>query len=147
MEGHVTMADAQKPASRAGRVRPARTAIQDLGSIVLGFELVVVFLGVLVLFGLKALPAPVAFIGGGAVVVAMALTIPLLRHSWAVMIGWVLQAVVIAAGFLVPAFFIVGAIFAALWAYCMVTGARLERAKLRAHLPDREESRSDHDEP
>jgi hypothetical protein len=132
MEGEMTMADAPTPASPPRRVRRARTAVQDLGSIVLGFELVIVFLGALVLFGLKALPAPVALTGGAIVVVAMGLTIPLLRYRWAVGIGWALQLVVIAAGFLVPAFFIVGAIFTALWAYCMVTGARLERAKAAA---------------
>jgi hypothetical protein len=139
------MTDAQHPAAGPGRVRPPRTAIQDLGSIVLGFELVVVFLGALVLFGLKALPAPVALIGGAACVVAMGLTIPLLKYRWAVGVGWVLQALIVAAGFLVPAFFIVGAIFAGLWAYCMITGARLERAK-RVARANQTEHPSDHSE-
>lgn len=45
------------------RARRARTMRETLGSIVLGFELIIVFLGALVLFGLKSLPAPVA-LGG-----------------------------------------------------------------------------------
>jgi hypothetical protein len=113
-----------------------RSAQRSLGSIVLGFELVVVFLGALVIFGLKALPAAYA-LGGGAVLVAlMIVTIPLLRYRWGLVLGWVLQAIVIAAGFLVPMMFIVGAIFAALWAYCMVTGARLDRTNAARRLSE-----------
>jgi hypothetical protein len=33
---------------------------------------------------------------------------------------------VIAAGLLVPAFFIVGAIFAAMWTYVMIVGGRID---------------------
>jgi hypothetical protein len=66
-------------------------------------------------------------------VVAMAATIALLRFNWAFVLGWILQLIVVAAGFLVPAFFIVGVIFTGMWTYAMVTGAKLDRAKqLRA---------------
>ena len=115
--------------TRVRKPRATHSARQDLGSIVLGFELVIVFLGALVLFGLKSLPAAVALGGGGVVVVAMAATIGLLRYRWAFAIGWILQLVVVAAGFLVPAFFIVGAIFTGMWTYCMIVGARLDRNK------------------
>jgi hypothetical protein len=115
--------------ARVRKPRAPRTALQDLGSIVLGFELVVVFLGALVLFGLKSLPPVLALGGGAVVVVAMGATILLLRYRWAFVLGWILQLVVVAAGFLVPAFFIVGAIFTAMWTYCMIVGARLDRAK------------------
>lgn len=117
-----------EPAPRPARTRPARSAQQSLGSIVLGFEFVVVFLGALVIFGLHALPAGVALGGGAALVVVMLATIPLLRYRWGFAVGWVLQAIVLASGFLVLGMFFVGAIFGAMWAYCMVTGARLDRA-------------------
>jgi hypothetical protein len=127
------MSDAPAPGGSRRRSRAPRTARQDLGSIILGFELIVVFLGGLVLFGLKSLPAALALGGGLAMVVAMAATIVLLRFSWAFVLGWILQLIVVAAGFLVPAFFIVGAIFTGMWTYAMVTGAKLDRAKqLRA---------------
>ena len=105
-------------------VRPAQ---RSLGSIVLGFEFVIVFLGALVVFGLKVLPAPIALGGGAVLVVLMLVTIPLLRYRWGFALGWALQVIVIAAGFLVSMMFIVGAIFAAMWTYCMITGARLDR--------------------
>jgi len=115
-------------------VRP-RSVQQSLGSIVLGFELIVVFLGALVIFGLKALPAAWALGGGAAMVVAMALTIGLLRFRWAFAVGWILQLVVVASGFLNPVLFIVGVLFTALWAYCMITGAKLDRQARRHPAP------------
>jgi hypothetical protein len=100
---------------------------ETLGSIVLGFELVIVFLGALVLFGLKTLPAPVALGGGAALIVLMIVAVALLRYPAGIILGWAVQLIVIAAGLLVPAFFIVGAIFTAMWTYCMIVGGRLDR--------------------
>jgi hypothetical protein len=107
--------------------RRARGVRESLGSIVLAFELVIVFLGALVLFGLKALPAAIALGGGGVVVLLMIVAAGTLRYTAGIWLGWFIQLVVVAAGFLVPAFFIVGAIFTALWAYCMIAGARIDR--------------------
>ncbi len=44
-----------------------------------------------------------------------------------VVLGWIVQLLVVAAGFLVPAFFIVGAIFTAMWTYCMIAASRIDR--------------------
>ncbi|WP_285117016.1 DUF4233 domain-containing protein [Leifsonia sp. fls2-241-R2A-40a] len=111
----------------ARRPRRQRSLRELLGSIVLGFELLVVFLGALVLFGLHALPAWVALGGGAALIVLTIVAIGLLRNTVGVVLGWIVQLVVVAAGFLVPAFFIVGAIFTAMWAYCMIAAARIDR--------------------
>ena len=118
-----------------GRQRRQRSLRESLGAIVLGFEVIVVFLGALVLFGLKALPAPVALGGGAALVVLMIVAIALLRYPIGVILGWLVQLIVVAAGFLVPAFFIVGAIFTAMWTYCMITASRLERTANRTENP------------
>ncbi|ANF30550.1 hypothetical protein A0130_01660 [Leifsonia xyli] len=116
-----------EPAAPAGRPRRQRSLREMLGSIVLGFELLVVFLGALVLFGLQALPAWVALGGGAALIVLMIIAIGLLRNTVGVVLGWIVQVVLVAAGLLVPAFFIVGAIFTAMWAYCMIAAARIDR--------------------
>lgn len=121
-----------KPA-RAPRPRRERTIRELLGSIVLGFELIVVFLGALVLFGLQSLPAAVALGGGAVLVVLVLIALGTLRSSVGIVLGWFVQLVVVAAGFLVPAFFIVGAIFTAMWAYCMIVGARIDRNKKAAN--------------
>lgn len=109
----------------AGR-RP-RSVRETLGSIVFGFELIVVFLGALVAFGLKAVPAPVALIGGGILCLAMILTIPLLRYKWGLIVGSVVQAVIVATGVIVPLMFVVGGLFAAMWVYCLYAGGKIDR--------------------
>ncbi|MGN6760979.1 MAG: DUF4233 domain-containing protein, partial [Leifsonia sp.] len=58
--------------------RRQRSLRELLGSIVLGFELLVVFLGALVLFGLHSLPAAVALGGGAALIVLTIVAIGLL---------------------------------------------------------------------
>ena len=124
--GRIVTDEASGPAP-AGKPRRQRSLRETLGSIVLGFELLVIFLGALVVFGLKVLPAPVA-LGGGALLVVLAIAaIGLLRSTVGVVLGWLVQLIVVAAGFLNPAFFIVGAIFTAMWAYCMIAAARIDR--------------------
>jgi hypothetical protein len=106
---------------------PARSVRRSLGSIVLGFESIVVFLGALVMLGLGALPAPVALIGGIGLCVALLTAAWLLRFPWGVAVGWVLQAIVVASGFIIVAMFVIGALFTALWTYCMIVGTRIDR--------------------
>lgn len=114
-------------AGPAPRQRRQRSAQESLGTIVLGFEVIVVFLGALVVFGLHALP-PVQALGGGIVlIVLMIVAIPLLRYRVGYWLGWLVQLVVIASGLLVGMLFIVGVIFTAIWAYAMIAGARLDR--------------------
>jgi hypothetical protein len=114
----------------------SRSVQRSLGSIVLGFELVMVFLGALVIFGLRALPegmpAYYALIGGGVVLVLMIIAIGLLRFRAGIVLGWIVQAIVIASGFFVGMMFIVGVIFTAIWTYCMIVGARLDRRSAAA---------------
>lgn len=121
----MTAAVAPEP-GRPGRPRSVK---RSLASIVLGFEVVVVFLAALVFYGLGALPPGVA-LGGGAVIVAVFIaTIAALRFPWAYVVGWILQAVLLASGLLNPVMFIVGGIFAGMWVYSMVTGTRIDKQK------------------
>ncbi|SMH37678.1 Protein of unknown function [Rathayibacter oskolensis] len=111
---------------RAGRPRRSRTVRESLGSIVLGFETVIVFLATLVAFGLKTADPVVVLVGGAVLCLALVATLGLLNRPIGFRIGWVLQFVIVATGLLVPIMFLIGAAFVALWAYCMVTGARLD---------------------
>lgn len=121
------------PAAGAGR-RPARARklTESLGSIVLASEALTVFLASLVAFGLDALdplPPAAALIGGGVFFVALVVTAGLLRHRFGIIAGWVLQALLIATGFLVPVMFFLGVVFAAMWTYAILTGTRIDRSK------------------
>lgn len=101
-----------------------------LGQIVLGFELIVVGLASLTIFGLKALPAEIALGGGAAVCLAMVITIILMRkYSWSFVLGWMIQFVVVLSGFLVTTMFVVGILFTAVWAYAMTQGKKLDSQK------------------
>lgn len=126
--------DEQTPPARPER--PERSLRQTLASIVLTFEIVVVFLGALVIWGLSrddgapfGLPSWALLAAGGVLILLMLVTIPLLRYEWAYVLGWALQVLVLASGLLNPAMYLVGAIFGGMWAYCMVVGARLDRAR------------------
>lgn len=119
----------------APRPRRARGAAESLGSIVLAFESVIVFLGGLTVYGLRALPESIpqwwAIVAGTVLAALMLLTGRVLRHRWGIVLGWVLQGVVALGGFLVPALFLVALIFGGMWAYATIKGASLDARNAR----------------
>ncbi|HYI32654.1 MAG TPA: DUF4233 domain-containing protein [Glaciibacter sp.] len=115
-----------------GRPRAPRSVKRSLASIVLGFETIVVFLAALVFYGLGSLPPVVALGGGAALVAVFIATIVLLRFPWAYVIGWILQILLVATGFLNPVMFVIGGLFAGMWVYSMVTGTRIDKQKENA---------------
>lgn len=121
-------ADASAPEPRQRR---ARGAAESLASIVLGFESLVVFLGGLAIYGLKALPEPIepwwGVVAGIVMAVLMLVTTRFLRYPWGIWLGWVLQIVVALGAFLVPALGIVALIFGAMYAYATIKGGALDR--------------------
>ncbi len=113
--------------------RRERGVRESLGSIVLGFELIILFLGALVAWGLKAAPASYA-IGGGAVLVVLSiLAIASLRSQTGVRLGWAVQVLAIVSGVWVHMMFIVGVLFLAIWIYAMYSAGRIERQKAIAN--------------
>ena len=98
---------------------------------ILGFEAIVVFLAGLVIYGLRALPEPIApwwgIVAGAVVGLAMFLTSGLLRRRSGFVIGWVLQVVVALGAFVVPAILFVALVFGGMWAYATIGGGRIER--------------------
>jgi hypothetical protein len=57
----------------------------------------------------------------------------LLRGEWAYMLGWVLQVAAIGLGFVVPAMFVLGPIFALLWGTAYFLGRKIERERAAAY--------------
>jgi len=113
--------------SGAGRTRRPRSVTASLASIVLAIEFVVVVLAALVVFGLRALPAPLALGVGGALLLLIAIAAGLARTKAGLALGWIVQVVLVAAIVVQVAVGIVGILFAALWIYCIVTGGRIDR--------------------
>lgn len=114
-------------AGRAPRVRRQRSLTESLLSIVLGLEAVLVFFIALTVYGLHALPPALAFGGGAALVVLLALGTRVVRYGWGVWVGWVLQAALVATGILLPVLYIVAAVFVAIWVYCLIRAQQIDR--------------------
>ena len=94
----------------------AAGAAESLASIVLGFESIVVFLGGLAVFGLKALPESIAQWWGIVAESVLALAHAAHRRRVCAIgggssLGWVLQVIVALGAFLVPALVLVALIF------------------------------------
>ncbi|MCC4267797.1 DUF4233 domain-containing protein [Microbacterium schleiferi] len=121
------------------RPRRTRGARESLGSVVLGFESIIVFLGGLVVYGLRVLPDGIepwwGIVAGSVLALVMVVIAGLLRHSWAIAVGWALQVVVLLGGFLVPALVVVAIIFGGMWAYATIKGASLDARNARRAAP------------
>ena len=100
-----------------------------LASIVLGFELIIVVLIGLAMFGLSVLePRELGLIIGGGLAILIILGLVLMRRQRAgIIVGWVVHALMLATGIVLPMALIVGVLFTALWIFCMVKGARIDR--------------------
>jgi uncharacterized membrane protein len=109
--------------------RREKSATESLLSIALLLEAILIFFVVMVAFGLKVLPPAVVFGGGAALFVIMLVTGRLIRFTWAVWAGWLLQAALIAIGVLLPLMYFIGAVFCAIWIYCFLMGRKLDRQK------------------
>jgi hypothetical protein len=70
-------------------------------------------------------------IGLGLTVVCLLLA-GLLRAEWAYGAGWVVQGAAIALGFVIPMMFVLGVVFAALWAGAYLLGRKIERERAAA---------------
>lgn len=67
----------------------------------------------------------------GGLAVACVVLAGLLRFPWAVAAGGVLQVLIVATGFMVPAMFFLGAVFGALYATAIWMGRKAESAQAR----------------
>lgn len=100
-------------------------AVRRLAASVLISEAFVVFFAVLAAVRLSP-DRTRAVVITGVVLASTAIALSgLLRHRWAYLAGWLLQVVLIATGFAIPLMFVLGLIFAVLWAAAIRVGSRL----------------------
>ncbi|SJN08122.1 Membrane protein [Leucobacter sp. 7(1)] len=113
----------------SGSTRGGTSTQRSLASIVLGFELIVVVLIGLTLYGLGTLePRELGLYLGGGLAVVIILGLALMRRDRVgITIGWVVHGLMLATAFLLPMALIVGILFTALWVYCMVKGSQMDR--------------------
>lgn len=128
---------------RPGQVKKPASVRMMFASTVLLLEAFVVFFATLAFFGLEVLQASLAvrvwtMVGGLVLAAAFVVLCAFLRKPGGYAVGWVLQILLVATGFLVPAMFVIGLCFLAAWWYSMVTGVRLDREKAERFAAEQE---------
>lgn len=113
--------------SRDAAANPARRLLAT----VLGCEAIVIALAIPVAVSVGDVDGATA--GGvcGGLAVVCLLVAGLLRFPWAVSVGTVLQVLIFATGFMVPAMFFLGVVFGALWATAIWMGRKARSAQPR----------------
>lgn len=107
-----------------------RSTKATLGSLVMVFQSVVVFFATLVGFGLQVHPDPAVIWGVGLGLSVLLMVFPaVLGKPGTYVLGWILQAVVLSLGVWVPLMYLLGAIFLAMWAWGMIAGGTIDKAR------------------
>ena len=110
--------------------RPPGSARLLFARTVLVSEAFVVLFATLVAHGLRLADRPVVWAAGGAVMLAAVLaTAALRRPRIGLVAGSVVQLVLIAGGLVVPMMFLVGVVFALIWAVSLQLGGRIDVAR------------------
>jgi hypothetical protein len=105
--------------------------MRTLAAAVMAFQSLVIALAIPVAIAVYDVePARAGWVGG-ALAVACLLVAGLLRFRWAYAMGWMIQALTILSGFVVPAMFVLGVIFALLWWAALHYGAKGDSAQAR----------------
>jgi hypothetical protein len=94
-------------------------------------EAMLVFFATLVAFALEPIDQRHTsyLIVGGVLMLLCVLCAGMLRSRAGYALGWVLQAVMIAGGFVVPMMFGIGVAFAVIWFFALRIGGRVDREK------------------
>jgi len=102
-----------------------------LGSSVLAIEAIVILLATsLATSNGSVADTSRAWIVGAILMVLLVVTIRLLRRSWGIGMGWIMQGAVLATSLVAGwSMLIVGVIFAVLWFFAVRLGTRVDRLK------------------
>jgi hypothetical protein len=107
-----------------------RSTKATLGSLVMVFQSVVVFFATLVGFGLQVYPDPAVIWGVGLGLSVVLMIFPaILGKPGTYALGWILQGIVLSLGIWVPLMYLLGAIFLAMWAWGMIAGGTIDKAR------------------
>ena len=141
--GDATDGAAEAPAEV--RQTPARSPRRGMCAAILSLEAITLGLTTPVMVTIADVAVGTALaIGLGLMAVCLVLA-GLLRHEWAYVLGWVVQAAAFALGVLVPFIFFLGALFAALWATANVLGRKIERERAEAYAAHADGQAQDRD--
>jgi hypothetical protein len=102
-----------------------------LGSSVLAIEAIVILLATSLATSNGSVENTTrAWVVGAALMVLLIVAVRTLRWSWGIIVGWVLQAAVLATSIVVGwSMLVVGLIFAVLWFFAVRLGTRVDRLR------------------
>lgn len=106
--------------------------MRGLASAVLALEAIVVLLAVPVAVVVYGASAAWSIAGGAALIALCVVAIAGLGRGWGYRLGWGVQALAVALGFVVPAMFVLGVIFALLWYTALRLPRQAEAARARS---------------
>lgn len=130
------MSDVEESAPQNTERSPRR----GMCAAVLCLEAITIGLTTPVMITIADVAVGTALVVGVGLALACLLLAGMLRAPWAYAAGYVIQVAAIGLGFVVPMMFLLGAIFAALWATADHLGRKIEREKAEAWAAWRAES-------
>lgn len=109
-----------------------RSPRRGMCAAVLSLEAIALGLTTPVMITIADVPTGTALAVGLGLAAACLLLAGMLRAEWAYLAGYAVQVAAVALGFVVPAMFGLGAVFAALWAGADLLGRKIERERAAA---------------
>jgi hypothetical protein len=106
-----------------------RSAQRSLCAAILVLEAIVLFLTGVVMIGVTDLGAGRSLLIGGGLATLCLVAAGMLGRAGGYPLGWLVQAVSVALGTVVPVMFFVGAVFATLWLTAYVLGVRIDEER------------------
>lgn len=110
-------------------MRNKKSTQRTLGSMLMAFESFVVFFATLVAFGLKVADGPTVWAVGLTLSFLLIASPAILGRKYSYYWGWFLQLAIVAIGIWVPLMYVVGGIFVCLWAWAMIAGSTIDKAR------------------
>ena len=105
----------------------AGTMTARFAAMTLALESLVVFFATLVASRLSSLEPTVVWVGGTGLALVCLLAAALARRPGGLGVGSLVQGLVLGTGVVVPAMFVLGAIFVAIWVWLLLVGRRIDR--------------------
>ena len=116
--------------SAAGAERSPR---RGMCAAVLALEAIVLGLTTPVMIAVSQVETATALVVGLGLALACLVVAGALRSEVAYLAGWALQVAALALGFVVPMMFVLGVVFAVLWATAYLLGRKIERERAAAY--------------
>ncbi len=112
------------------KTKPRNKSVRRmLAAILLAFESFIVFFATLAAFGLRVADPAVVWTVGLLLAFVMIATPAILGSKWSYWFGTALQLLLVLTGIWLPAMWFIGGLFACLWAWAMIAGSTIDKAK------------------